>query len=99
MGDRFAVCGGWWLGWLASPAPLFVLESGLGREAVGEGLPVGYLTGCAGTTISPRSGPAAELRTSLALLLAVVSLVVRYRRGDELRRRQLLWLVLAAIWS
>jgi signal transduction histidine kinase len=38
---------------------------------------------------------ASELRTSAANLLAIASLVVRYRRGDEQVRRQLLWLVLA----
>ena len=42
----------------------------------------------------------AELRTLAAILLALVSLVVRYRRGAELAaRRQLLWLVLAVTWS
>ena len=33
----------------------------------------------------------------LAILLAVVCLVLRYRRGDETRRRQLLWLVLRRV--
>ena len=61
-----------------------------------EGSPPGYLTvdwyddlGALWTV--------AELRTSLAILLGVVCLVLRYRRGDEVRRRQLLWLVLAAV--
>jgi signal transduction histidine kinase len=33
----------------------------------------------------------------LGLVAAVVGLVLRYRRGDEQRRRQLLWLVLAVV--
>ena len=39
----------------------------------------------------------AELRTSAALMLAVAALVVRYRRAGDVQRRQLLWLLLAAI--
>ena len=39
----------------------------------------------------------AELRTTAAYLLALVALVVRYRRGTEIIRRQLLWLLLALI--
>lgn len=39
----------------------------------------------------------AELRTSAALMLAVAGLVVRYRRAGDVQRRQLLWLLLAAI--
>ncbi|WP_328305419.1 sensor histidine kinase [Actinomycetospora sp. NBC_00405] len=38
-----------------------------------------------------------ELLQLLVLVAAVVGLVVRYRRGDEQRRRQLLWLVLALV--
>jgi two-component system NarL family sensor kinase len=37
-----------------------------------------------------------ELRWSLSMVVGVVSLVVRYRRGDEALRRQLLWLLAAA---
>lgn len=40
---------------------------------------------------------AAELINITVYLLAVSGLVLRYRRGDEQRRRQLLWLVLALI--
>ncbi|MDD7917430.1 sensor histidine kinase [Actinomycetospora callitridis] len=40
---------------------------------------------------------ASELLQLLVLVAAVVGLVVRYRRGDEQRRRQLLWLVLALV--
>ncbi len=39
----------------------------------------------------------AELRTMAAYLLALVALLVRYRRGREAVRRQLLWLLLALL--
>ena len=80
----------------AATSPLFVLETGLGREPVIDGLPVGYLTARWYDDLAPL-WTLAELRTSAALLLAVVSLVVRFRRGDEVDRRQLLWLLLAAV--
>jgi len=38
-----------------------------------------------------------EIANLLVLVAAVVGLVLRYRRGDEQRRRQLLWLVLALV--
>lgn len=38
-----------------------------------------------------------ELAYLVVLIAAICGLVVRYRRGDELRRRQLLWLVLALL--
>jgi two-component system NarL family sensor kinase len=77
-------------------SPLFVLEMGLGPEPVSDTLPTGYLTVSWYDDLAPL-WTVAELRTSLAILLGMACLVVRYRRGDELRRRQLLWLVLAAI--
>ncbi len=40
---------------------------------------------------------AVEIANLAVYLLAVVGLVLRYRRGDEQRRRQLLWLVLAGL--
>ncbi|TCK22614.1 sensor histidine kinase [Pseudonocardia endophytica] len=42
-------------------------------------------------------GTAVEILNLLVYVLAVIGLVVRYRRGDEQRRRQLLWLVLALV--
>jgi signal transduction histidine kinase len=81
---------------VAATSPLFVLEMGLGPEPVAEGLPAGYLTLDRYDGLAPL-WTVSEIRTSLAILLAVVCLVVRYRRGDEVRRRQLLWLVLAAV--
>ena len=84
------------IGAVVVTAPLFVLEMALAPEPVADWAPPGYLTvdwyddlGALWTV--------AELRTSVAILLGVVCLVLRYRRGDETRRRQLLWLVLAAI--
>jgi two-component system NarL family sensor kinase len=77
-------------------SPLFVLEIGMNPEPLTDELAPGYLTLGQYDDLTAL-WTVAELRTSLAILLAVVSLVVGYRRGDELRRRQLLWLVLAAI--
>jgi len=82
---------------IAVTAPLFVLEVGLGPDAPIEGLPGSYLTLPQDTydglawlwTVS-------ELRWVLSILVGVGCLVVRYRRGDETVRRQLLWLVAAA---
>jgi len=38
-----------------------------------------------------------EVANLVVLVIAVIGLVIRYRRGDERRRRQLLWLVLALV--
>ena len=85
------------LAWaVALSSPLFVLEIGMSPEPLADGLAPGYLTLQQYDDLAA-VWVIAELRTSLAILLAVVSLVVGYRRGDERRRRQLLWLVLAAI--
>lgn len=77
-------------------SPLFVAEIGLDPAPVSDGYARHYFTADWYDDVSGL-WTLAELRTSAAILLAVVSLVVRYRRGDEQRRRQLLWLVLAAI--
>lgn len=81
---------------VALTSPLFVLEVGLDPERVNATLPVAYMTAGWYDDLAPL-WTVAEIRTSLAILLAVVCLVLRYRRGDELRRRQLLWLVLATV--
>ena len=81
---------------VALTAPLFVLEVGTSPDPFLEDLAPGYLTLSRYDDLAPL-WTVSELRTSLAILVAVVGLVVSYRRGDELRRRQLLWLVLAAI--
>ena len=77
-------------------APLFVLETGLSPQPVNETLPSGYLTIARYDDLTAL-WTVSEVRTSLAILLGVACLVVRYRAGDEVRRRQLLWLVLAAV--
>lgn len=82
---------------LAATAPLFVLEVGLDPQAAVAGLPRSFLT------LHPPTydGLAwlwtlSELRWAASVLIGVVCLVVRYRRGTEIVRRQLLWLVAAA---
>lgn len=81
---------------VALTSPLFVLEMGLGPDPVAEGLYPGYITLPSYDDLTVL-WTIAEIRTSLAIALAVVSLVVRYRSGDEHRRRQLLWLLLAGL--
>ncbi len=77
-------------------APLFVVEMVTGTEPVSEGMPLGYFTFDAGDGLT-WLWSIAEVRTSGALLLAVVSLVVRYRRAGETERAQLLWLLMAGL--
>jgi signal transduction histidine kinase len=75
-------------------APLFPLEMGGSPLPVEDGTALGYLT----LPFYDRLGwlwQFAEIRTSLVYVLALVALAVRYRRGDEATRRQLLWLLLA----
>ncbi|MGY2874042.1 two-component system, NarL family, sensor kinase [Marmoricola sp. URHA0025 HA25] len=81
---------------LAATAPLFVLEVGLDPTPPNTDLPRAFLTLRHHTydglgwlwTLS-------ELRWALSVLIGVVCLVARYRRGSEMVRRQLLWLVAA----
>jgi signal transduction histidine kinase len=77
-------------------APLFALEMGAGPEPSFEGGVRGYLTISSFDSLQPL-WTATEVRGLLAYALAIASLVVRYRRSDETRRRQLLWLLLAAV--
>lgn len=81
---------------VVASAPLFVLAWGAGPEPPAPHLPSGYLT-LPGYDALTALWTLAELRTLGALALAVVALVVRYRRGDETQRRQLLWLLLATV--
>ncbi len=79
---------------VAITAPLFVLEVGTGTGHVAD-LPDGLWR------LPPHGGwttlwTISELRWSLSMLLGVAALLVRYRRGDETVRRQLLWLLGAA---
>jgi two-component system, NarL family, sensor kinase len=75
-------------------APLFVLEMGSAPVPIQPGEPVGYLT----LAFYDRLGPLwafTEVRSTLAYVVALIALIVRYRRGAEAVRRQLLWLLLA----
>ncbi len=83
-----------WFLLVAVTSPLFVVETGTSPGPLA-GLPDGYLT-------LPHDGALAalwtfsEARWALSVLFGVVVLAVRYRRGDEQVRRQLLWVVAAA---
>ncbi len=77
-------------------APLFVAEMVTGTDPVTAGMPLGYLTFDSGPGVD-WLWTFSEVRTLGALLLAVVSLVVRYRRAGEAERAQLLWLLLAGL--
>lgn len=83
----------WVFGLVAVTSPLFVFENANGRS---DGtFPDGFL-------LLPVDGPwaviwaADELRWVASILVGVAALTVRYVRGGETVRRQLLWVVLAA---
>ncbi len=81
---------------VVATAPLFVLEMAAAPLPVDDDGVVSYLT----LPFYDRLGPLwliAELRTGVAYLLGVLALALRYRRGNEATRRQLLWLLLAMI--
>jgi hypothetical protein len=75
-------------------APLFALEMGAEPCRRPTAPSVGYLTIASYDKLQPL-WTIAEVRNLVAVLLGVVCLVIRYRRSDEVGRRQLLWLVLA----
>jgi signal transduction histidine kinase len=77
-------------------SPLFVLEMAGEGSAPNEGLPPGYLTIPSYDALQPL-WTITELRNLVALLLAITCLTIRYRRADEMGRRQLLWLLLASV--
>jgi two-component system, NarL family, sensor kinase len=77
-------------------APLFPLEMGTFPQPPEPGYPTGYLTIPFYDLLQPL-WTATEIRTSLAMFLGLAALVVRYRHGSEVERRQLLWLVLAVL--
>ena len=81
---------------VAATAPLFVLAMGASPGTIAPGLPEPYLT-MPGYERLAWLWTLAEFRTTGALALGVAALVVRYRRADDTGRRQLLWLLLAAI--
>ena len=77
-------------------APLFSLEMGTFPYSVEPGYPIGYLTIPFYESLGPL-WTAVEIRNFLALFLGVAALAVRYRRGSDVERRQLLWLLLAVM--
>jgi len=77
-------------------APLFAIEMGAAPESIEPGVPIGYLTFAAYGVLQPL-WTATEIRNLLALGLGLAALVVRYRRGSDVERRQLLWLFLAVL--
>ncbi|WP_329479242.1 histidine kinase [Kribbella sp. NBC_01484] len=77
-------------------APLFVLEMVGSGDTISPGLPRGYLAISSYDELRPL-WTAAELRNLVAFLLAITCLLIRYRRADEMGRRQLLWLLLASV--
>jgi signal transduction histidine kinase len=79
---------------IALTAPLFVIEAVADSEPVHPGFPPGYLSTTSYDALAPL-WTVSEIRTMAALVVAVASLVLRYRHGHETERRQLLWLVLA----
>ena len=77
-------------------APLFSLEMGTFPYSVEPGYPIGYLTIPFYESLGPL-WTAAEIRTTLALFLGAGAVAARYRRGSDVERRQLLWLLLAVM--
>jgi two-component system, NarL family, sensor kinase len=77
-------------------APLFSLEMGAGPEALSAGVPPGYLKLPFYNSLQ-WLWTLTEFRGLATIALGVAALVVRYRRGSDSTRRQLLWLMLAAM--
>jgi two-component system, NarL family, sensor kinase len=87
----------WWVvAAVIATAPLFAAEMGASPEPMEPGMPVGYLT-FAGYGALQALWTATEVRNALALCLGLAALAVRYRRGSDIERRQLLWLLLAVL--
>ncbi|MFI0353328.1 sensor histidine kinase [Actinomadura sp. 9N407] len=88
---------GWrYVAWgTALTAPLFVLELGAEPEALVPGI-TGYLTLPDHDRLQPL-WTIAEFRFVVTAALGLAALTVRYRRGGEVLRRQLLWLLLAVL--
>ncbi|SDE57148.1 sensor histidine kinase [Pseudonocardia oroxyli] len=74
-------------------APLFALDSG----AEPGGTPIDPWLVLPGYAALAPLWTLAEIANLVVFVSAVVGLVIRYRRGDEQRRRQLLWLVWALV--
>jgi two-component system NarL family sensor kinase len=87
-----------WLVWATVAEGVLVVLSfaSPGEESFGSRSVTPYLA----IPFYGRLGPlwtASNIAAAVALALAIASLVVRYRRGADAERRQLLWLVLAAL--
>ncbi len=83
----------WVAGAVALTSPLFVANE-LAPEPLADGLATAYLT-IANHDDLGAVWAAAEVRTLAAFLLGLTALWLRYRRGDEQQRQQILWLLLA----
>ncbi len=81
---------------IIATSPLFVLEMAGSGEPVSPDLPLGLLTLSDFDALQPL-WTAVEVRNLVAILLALICLAIRYRRADEMGRRQLLWLLLASV--
>lgn len=79
---------------MAATSPLFVLEIGLAPADM-PGLPDSYFT-LPDYDRYAWLWTISEVRWSLSMLIGLACLVVRYRHGTEVVRRQLLWLLSAA---
>jgi two-component system NarL family sensor kinase len=75
-------------------APLFVVAQGAGARLGGQVEGFFTISNYDDLTVL---WVIAEVRTAAAIVLAVASLFVRYRRVGEVQRRQLLWLLLASV--
>ena len=81
---------------LVVTAPLFVVELGTAPGTVAPGLAPHYFTIVDHDVLQPL-WLVGELRSLAGVLIGIASLVVRYRRSDEMQRRQVLWLLLATV--
>jgi two-component system NarL family sensor kinase len=86
----------WVMGAGVVVAVLFVVESGSDPTSPVRNGPPGYLTIGDHDRLAPL-WQVAELGLALTFGTRLVALAVRYRRGDERERRQLLWLILATL--
>ncbi|TCO40920.1 histidine kinase [Kribbella antiqua] len=87
----------WAAAGIIATSPLFTLEMTLGDGGgTAEGIPPGYGSVSWYDDLS-WLWTLTEVRGLIALLLAITSLLIRYRRADEMGRRQLLWLLLASV--
>ena len=87
-----------WLVWAAAvEGVLFVLSfAAPGRQTFGSRTVSPYLTVPFYNQLAPLWA-VTEVAWSVLIAASIASLVVRYRRGGDLQRRQLLWLVLAVM--